>query len=334
MTASTPSSRRRRLVLLTTLPLAALVALGPRPAVVPPDRAAVMARIPTALDSLPRYLAQEEAAVGGVHANTEKRIRWAPAADSQPHRTARAVVYLHGFSATRQETDPFATELARALGANLFETRLSGHGLPGAAMGAVTAQDWLTDAIEALTIGQRLGDSVIVVGTSTGGTLALWLAAQPAAERAGLSALVLISPNIAIKDPTARVLTWPWMSTLLPLAIPERRWTARNAEQAQYWTLAYPSTVLFPMAALVAEVRTHAAEHITTPVLLFTNRDDQVVDAGAAAAFFDRVHTARVERVAVTPASGEDGHVLAGRIVAPSQVAPFLARTRAFLQSR
>jgi hypothetical protein len=47
----------------TPIAFAALVALGPRPGVVPPDRAAVIARIPTALDSLPRYLAQEEAAV-------------------------------------------------------------------------------------------------------------------------------------------------------------------------------------------------------------------------------------------------------------------------------
>jgi hypothetical protein len=73
----------------------------------------------------------------------------------------------------------------------------------------------------------------MVVGTSTGATLATWLAhreATTAAERgeglasAGetdlasarltldgeLAALVLLSPNFALRDRRARVLTWPW----------------------------------------------------------------------------------------------------------------------------
>ncbi len=60
----------------------------------------------------------------GLVPGTEKRITWF----AEGERTAWSVVYLHGFSATRQETAPLSTLVAQALGANLFETRLSGHG--------------------------------------------------------------------------------------------------------------------------------------------------------------------------------------------------------------
>ena len=312
----------------------AVIGLGPRAAVDAPDVAAITGRIPTDPARLPAYLAQEEAAVSGIHANTEKRIVWAPSPDSLPRRTARAVVYLHGFSATRQETAPFAEDLARELGANLFETRLTGHGLAGDALEDVTAQQWLGDAVEALTIGQRLGDSVIVVGTSTGGTLALWLASQPASRRRALQALILISPNIAVADPSARVLTWPWMPLLIPRVMPSRTWTPHNAEQARYWTTTYPTSVLFPMTALVADVRQAAPARLTTPMLAFVNTGDDVVDADATRRFFERVTHASVEWVDVTPLAGEDRHVLTGRIVSPGQVRPFLDRSLAFLQAR
>ena len=40
---------------------------------------------------------------------------------------------------------------------------------------------------------RRLGDKVVIMGVSTGGTLAAWLAAQPGAD--DVLALVLLSPN-------------------------------------------------------------------------------------------------------------------------------------------
>ena len=124
-------------------------------------------------------------------------------------RTPYSVVYLHGFSATRQETAPLSEQVARALGANLFETRLTGHGLPGDSLDGVTARDWLEDAVEAFEIGRALGDSVIVIGTSTGGTLGAWLATMPAIADDGLHSLVLISPNFGPVDRAAALLMPP-----------------------------------------------------------------------------------------------------------------------------
>ena len=307
-----------------------LVIVGPRPQVVVPPLAPIVRAVPTDVAAIPAYLAREEHAVAGIHDNTEKRIVFADS--GAPHRTHYAVVYLHGFSATRQETAPLSERVATALGANLFETRLTGHGLPGEAMGRATAGDWIADAVEAFTIGQRLGDSVIVIATSTGGTLAVWLAAQPDSVRRALKAIVLISPNLAIKDPASRILTWPWMQTILPRVMPDRHWSSNNAEQERYWTTTYPTAALFPLAALVRDVRNIDASTIKTPMLVFTNQGDNVVNEAATSEFLRHVTNARVERVNVLPAAGEDRHVIVGRILSPSQVDPFFARVLAFVR--
>src|SRR5690606_4415203 len=94
-----------------------------------------------------------------------------------------SVVYLHGFSASEREGFPVHTEFAKKHGFNLFLARLDGHGLntPEPLLD-MTAQGLWKDAREALAIGKQLGDKVIVMGTSTGGTLALMLAAEYPAD--------------------------------------------------------------------------------------------------------------------------------------------------------
>jgi len=61
--------------------------------------------------------------VAGLVPDTESRIVWA----NGEARTPWAVVTLHGFSATRQETAPLAETVASLLNANLYEVRLTGH---------------------------------------------------------------------------------------------------------------------------------------------------------------------------------------------------------------
>ena len=123
-------------------------------------------------------------------------------------RTPLAVVYLHGFSATRQETAPFSARLARALGANLFEARLRGHGRSEAAMAEGTVEAWLEDGVEALAIGRRLGERVVLVGCSTGAALATWMLAN--GHDQDVAGLVLFSPNFGTRHRGASLLTGPW----------------------------------------------------------------------------------------------------------------------------
>ena len=64
------------------------------------------------------YLAREEAAVPNIRDGLEKEIIWA---DPMVHaRTPLAIVYIHGFSASKGEVRPLADEVANQLDANLF----------------------------------------------------------------------------------------------------------------------------------------------------------------------------------------------------------------------
>ncbi|MGD8320012.1 MAG: alpha/beta fold hydrolase [Gemmatimonadota bacterium] len=291
------------------LALAAVALLGPRARV--EDRVRPVT-LPADLDA---YLSAEEARVPGVRPGDAKTIIWL---DSMTRaRTPVAVVYLHGFSADRHEIDPVPRRVARALGGNLYYTRLAGHGRDGAAMGDVSAGDWLQDVEEAMAIGRRLGERVVLMGTSTGGTLAVWAAAQDR-WKPDLAALVLLSPNFGPRDSRARMLLWPWGKLLARVVVgPERCFRALNPEQQRHWTTCYPTRALLPMMALVDYVRRRDPRKVTTPVLVLYAPEDGVVDPGETRRVFEAM-ASDPKRMEVLKGSGDpEHHVLAGDILSP-----------------
>ena len=128
------------------------------------------------IDEIDGYVAGKESQVEFLKEDNEARVVWA---DSSHQKTAYSVVYLHGFSASQGEGAPIHTLIADSIGANLFLARLRDHGLgTKEAFREVTPQDWIDDTKEALAIGRLLGEQVIVVSCSTGGTLSIALAPQ------------------------------------------------------------------------------------------------------------------------------------------------------------
>lgn len=278
-------------------------------------------------DDLDTYLADAEAQFTDLRPDVDKIIVWI---DSARQKTPLSVVYVHGFSATRQETRPFSDTLAARLGANLFYTRLTGHGRSDDAMGEATANDWLNDTVEAFRIGQRLGERVIVVGTSTGATLALWLAAQPMVK--DLAALVLISPNFAPKDPNAQMLLWPWGEQIAEGVLgPYRTWEPHNEAQGRYWTTRYPTSAVVTMMGLVDLVEHTDLGTITTPTLMIYSPNDQVIDAAKVVARFPEVGATYKRLIAIESAGDPSNHVLAGDILSPNETVLLVDSTLAFL---
>ena len=289
------------------------IVLGPRAVVVPTLEEATLP------DDLDAYLADTEARFADLVPGTEKTIVWA---DSARRQTALSVVYLHGFSATRQETRPLSDTLAARLGANLYYPRLAGHGRPPEAMTDASANDWLNDAAEALAVGRRLGRRVVLVGTSTGGTLAVWLAAQPDLAEA-LLAVVLISPNFGPKDADAAKLLWPWGKTLARLlAGPYHQWEPKNDRQARYWTTRYHTDVLVAMMSLVDLVDNTDLGAIETPVLTIYSPNDQVVDPALIEAHHPEIGASYKQLVPLDSVGDPSNHVLAGAILSPDETAP------------
>lgn len=264
-------------------------------------------------DDLDQYLAESEAKYSDIIPGAEKVIVWA---NAERTKTPLSIVYLHGYSATRQETSPLSDELAAELGANLFYTRLSGHGRGGAAMVEPTVNDWLNDTMEAFEIGKRLGEKVIIIGVSTGGPLAVWLAEQPNTDEA--LAYVLMSPNFAPRDSNAEILTLPWAAQFAPLILgAEYRWTPQNDGHAQYWTHSYPSTALVTMMGLVKFVRESDLESVKKPVLALYSPNDQVVNPQEVERGFARLGSEIKEIHPIAESGDADNHVLAGDILSP-----------------
>jgi esterase/lipase len=149
------------------------------------------------------------------------------------------LLYFHGFSATRQEIAPVPELVARSLGANLFETRLAGHGQQREAISGIAAETWLEDGAEALAIGRALGERIIIIGTSTGATLALALAEHP--DFSAVESLVLLSPNWGPAAEGSEVATGPFGPQLTRLFAGEwHEWEPANELQARYCAPRYP----------------------------------------------------------------------------------------------
>lgn len=309
-----------RLLAFLFLLLAAIWVFGPRDHL----RTAIAFdpdKLPADLD---KYLSTRELTFSDITPGTAKQIVWA----GQPGaKTPLAIIYLHGFSATAEEIRPVPDDVAVALGANLYFTRLAGHGRDGAALAAVSPEDWLLDLDEALAIGRRIGDRVILIGTSTGGTLAALAAVDPARAE-GLAGVVLISPNFRLAPAASVILDLPWARIWGPwVAGAEQDFPPRNADQARFWTMRYPTTALFPMATLTRAVRAMDFAQARVPALFIYAPDDQVCDqaltARIAAAWGGPTVT---QNPTLTANDDPYHHVIAGRILSPDQTAPVTAQ--------
>lgn len=275
------------------------------------------ASIPVINGDLDVWLAEQESKANAIEAiipETEKRVRWYH--NNVNHRTAYSVVYLHGFSATRQEIVPVGEMVADELKANLFETRLAGHGQTQHALEGVRAEDWLEDAAEALTIGAQLGEQVILMGTSTGATLALAMAGHPAFK--DVSDIVLLSPNFAPSDPKAELLTWPGGPQLAYLIAGDTHtWIAENELQGHFWSLSYPMDAAIEMMRLVKFVRRSLPLQLQQPVLAIYSPNDTVVDTAWIIKGFDQIDSPGKQLIEINKSANLSNHVIAGNIMAP-----------------
>lgn len=266
-------------------------------------------------DDLDAYLAQSEAGVPGLRPGIHKRIHWH---DTPGAQTDVAVVYIHGFSATSEEIRPVPDRVAHALGANLYFTRLKGHGQDGAAMAEATAGAWLRDVAEAYAIGRQIGRRVLVISTSTGSTLAAATVLDPTLSQ-GIIGHVFVSPNFALANPAARLLNWPAARYWAPLiAGRNRSFELQNEAHGAYWTSSYPTVATMPMVAIMRYVAGLDVTATQMPAMFMFSDADQVVSSAAtrvvAAKWGGPVH---LVPVTVGPDDDNDAHVIAGDILSP-----------------
>jgi pimeloyl-ACP methyl ester carboxylesterase len=163
-----------------------------------------------------------------------------------------------------------------------------------------------------------LGKKVILMGTSTGATQALQLAAAFPDQVAGL---ILYSPNIAINDPNAWLLNNPWGLQLARLVLKSNYNTPKDqrAIYKQYWNSPYRLEATVALEEMLeTSMKKSTFEKINQPVLMLyyyksETEQDKVVKVSAMKKMFDQLKTPDAKKRSVAlPKTGD--HVIASPI--------------------
>jgi esterase/lipase len=265
----------KRLIRITfpILLLVGLYFLGPEPEKPVYDKA--IPEVPESPAELEQFISAEESK-HKIKPDNEARIIWN---DSSKQKTPYAVVYIHGFSASQIEGDPLHRRFAKAFGCNLYLSRLADHGIDTTdALLRFTADRAWESAKEALAIGKEIGDKVILLSTSTGGTLALMLAAEYPED---VFALINLSPNIAINDGAAFLANNAWGLQIARLVKGgDYNVTDANEEHAKYWNKKYRLEAVTQLEELLETTMTKELfERIKQPSLtLYYYKNEQEQD--------------------------------------------------------
>ncbi|MBS1596596.1 MAG: alpha/beta fold hydrolase [Bacteroidetes bacterium] len=305
--------RRKWLVLIPVAVILIYIA-GPSPDA--PKYNQEMPVVPGDANSLEKYVHDIESQ-HKLKPDNEARIVWAN--DSTKQKTPYSIVYLHGFSASQKEGDPIHRNIAKEFDCNLYLSRLAEHGIDTSEqLIHLTADNYWESAKQALAIGKQLGKKVILMGTSTGGTLALQLAAAYPNDIAGL---ILMSPNIAINDPNAWVLNNHWGLQVARM-VKKSDYNASDDDRPiykQYWNKPYRLEAAVALEELLeTTMNKETFEKVKQPLLvLYYYKDEQhqddVVKVSAILKMFDELGTApESKRKVAMPNTGN--HVIGSPI--------------------
>jgi carboxylesterase len=217
-----------------------------------------------------------------------------PSASVNDDAAKPSCLVLHGLGGGPYELAPLS-EALQAEGFTVAAPILPGHEGPGPVMPASAWRDWSATAESAFRELAAAGKPVVVIGFSTGGTLALKLAAEQPVAR-----LVLLAPFLAIRyaglvpfDPAnvirvlARVL--PNLRRRGPaVRDPEmRRWASRSD---QFRTFSLRATL--SALELIDEVKA-LVPRITVPTLIIQGTLDTVVEPAQADWLYQNLGSAK-----------------------------------------
>ena len=117
------------------------------------------------------YLDMRENKFPELHKDAKKKIIWRD--KDKKNKSEYSLVFLHGGFATGRQQEETLVKIADKLNANLFISRLAGHGSGYLSTKELKAEDYLYDIAESVKIGKIIGEKVILMGFSAGGTFSL-----------------------------------------------------------------------------------------------------------------------------------------------------------------
>ena len=266
------------------------------------------------ISSLDQLIESRENEIQNIRLDVEKKIIWA---NKNNQKTKTSLVFIHGFSATRFELNPVIEMLGKELQANIFFTRLKGHGQDGRALGEATFEDWMIDIEEAIGIGRVIGDNLVLIGCSTGCSLIHTILK----ESIDIKAVIYVSPNFGPKSFKGQLLRVPGAKLFMPLVFgKEHFFIPKNVEHERCWTTRYPIKALFAIKDSVVAAYKINHNKIKVPMLFWFSDDDQVVSAKATRKIISKMgNNVTVYNPILTNEDDSSKHGILGDILSASQ---------------
>lgn len=259
----------------------------------------------------------------GVRPGNDERVAWATAPDQ---RAPLVILYVHGFGASRAEGEATVEPLAQALHATTYYTRLPGHGGDLEHHAAARPEQYFAVVEEDFHRLRPLGEKLVVIGSSTGGLLAAWLAARHPAE---VDAVVLGSPLVEMAATGSFLLSRQLGLPLVKLLMGEYRDAGWRTDPEQRKQIGYEDFWItrqrMSAAGIVEDVRRRALREaspgdISAPILLFyyyadERHQDTVCRVSAMRDFVARTNHGRPHPQTRSVAVADGNHILFSRYV-------------------
>ncbi len=285
--------------------------LGPKPSYPAMDPELKPLDLKTA--DLEAHITELNNAVEKLKPDNGGRIIWAN--DSVPEQTEYSVLFLHGFSASPREGYPMVPEFASRYGFNAYMPLLAGHGIDSEdSFLKITPADLVSSARDALALNQVLGKKTIVIGSSTGCTLAIYLAAK---NPESIHGMYLFAPNIDLADKTSNFLLYPWGLQMGRWVIGKRRTIAEwvDTESADFWTTTYRTEGVVALKYLLNQTMTDDVFALVKQPFyasyFYKNEEekDGVISIPDVQRFFDNTGTP-AEKKKLVPNAEANAHVM------------------------
>jgi len=228
-------------------------------------------------------------------------------ADAFIHRRGDVgCLLIHGFPGNPAEMVGLGQYLADR-NITVHAIRLPGFGTSPTDLRKRRWHEWCVEAETGLKNMRDTCDKIFVVGFSTGGLLALYLASSN--EVAGVGSL---STFIYPRNKLANLAQAPVLRTVVPVIVPY--WKTSSALTPQQEQMPGRNDLSYPYVPLKAGLEILALSKvvapilagITEPVMIFQSKDDRIVDPKSASFIYENIGSAHKELIWLDHA----GHVI------------------------
>ncbi len=215
----------------------------------------------------------------------------------------RGVLLIHGLLASPAVMRPLGEELAER-GYTVLGIRLKGHGTSPCDLRERKRQDWLDSVRRGYRILAGLCESIALVGFSTGGLLALQLAAD---QLDRIHGVVAVATPLRFRKPSMHLVPIVHQTNLLLEWLTDeglKEFVTSPSEHPETNYTQVPVSALYELQQLIQETEARLAE-VHCPVLLLQGDRDPVIDPDSAEILFEGLGTHR-KTLTLIPATRHD----------------------------